>query len=164
MGDRVCVRGCVVKGRHLVPHDVNEACKGCLPEEATEGFVCTRCARRLRHTITEAPDLCVRIRSSVDPMKAQVYDREKLGGKPSSESRPPMSLEAIAAADEVLAILTYSAEEFGDEMRYRLHTFEAGTDSAIAYQVAKIPAGYLLEQLDGILNDDRVAVFAEATI
>jgi len=148
---RACLRGCTTP-------------EGDPREAAAGSYLCDRCARRLRHHLVEAPDLCVRIRATIDPMKAQVYDREKLGGPMSSESRPPMSLDAIEAADEVYAILTYFAEVFGDDMVYRTHTFAAGVDGPDVYHLAKLPAGYLLEQLPGIVNDHRVDGFARAVL
>lgn len=158
MDERSCIRGCT--------HDDGQ------PREALDGsYLCARCSRRLRHTITEAPDLCVRIRSSIDPMKSgwnftqgQPTNGARPVKRPASDSRPPMSLDAIEAADEVYAILTYFAEMFGDEMQYRLHTFEAGVDVVDAYHQAQFPANYLLSVMDGILNDIRVEEFARAVL
>lgn len=180
MDERACLRGCVYRGRHV--HTCPEAtgatrllaaifgrdgekCTGCLPVMAADGaLICERDIRSLRRQITDAPDLVAYLRSQIDPQKAQVYDQEKLGGKPPSESQPPMSADLVDAADEVLAILTYFAEAFGDEMTYTSHTIPAGTDSEAAYYLARTPAWYLLEQLPGIVNDVRVVGFARAVI
>jgi len=179
MDERPCIRGCVYRGRHL--HTCPEAsgaarlihaifgsaerCNGCEPVPAADSaLICERDIRVLRRNINDAPDLCSHLRSLIDPQKAQVYDQEKLGGKPPSESQPPMSADLVDAADEVLAILTYFAEVFGDEMTYTTHTIPAGTDSEQAYYLARTPAWYLLENLPGIVNDVRVVGFARVVI
>lgn len=153
MGERACIRECT----HTDTGNPREAIAGSL--------LCGRCYSRLRSTLHEAPDLCAHLRSQVDPMKSGWnFDREKTGGRPASGSRPPMSDDLVDAADEVLAILTYFAELFGDEMEYRTHTFDAGTDAVGAYHRARMPAAYLLEHLPAIANDARVEGFARAVI
>lgn len=162
---RACIRGCRVRGKHI-PTCAGVSCDGCLPMLAADGaMICERDIRSLRHTIGQAPDLCAHIRSIVDPQKAQVYDREKLSGAGSSESQPPVSVEMLDAADEVLGILAYWAEYYGDEMDYRgRRTFPAGVDSEDAYYLANTPSSFLLANLEAIVNDGFVRLMAERVL
>ena len=181
MDERPCIRGCVYQGRHV--HTCPEAtgaarlsraifggsaveCTGCEPVPAAHGaMICDRDVRALRRVIGDAPDLCQHLRSLIDPMRAQTYDREKLGGKPPSESQPPMSADIVDAADEVLGILAYWAEYFGDEMDYRgRRAFPAGVDSEDAYYLANTPTCYLLAHLDEVVNDSFVRLMAEKVL
>lgn len=181
MDERPCIRGCTYQGRHLhtcpeasgaarLIHAIfgghQERCPGCEPVLAAHGaLICERDIRALRRTISDAPDLCTHLRSLIDPQKAQVYDREKLGGKPAAESQPPMSADLVDAADEVLAILAYWAEYFGDEMDYRgRHAFPAGVDSEDAFYLARTPALFLLEHLEEIVNDSLVRLMCEKVL
>ncbi len=166
MTGRVCIRGCAIPGRHLVPHDVGDRCSGCLPVDAVHGaMLCVDCVKRLRRVITDAPDLCAHLRSMIDPTRsAWNFDRAKLSGRPEFAALP-LNTDVVEAADETLAILTYFAELFGDEMDYTgRHTFDAGTDSETAYHEARMPAWFLLDNLDRIVNDERVEGFARAVL
>lgn len=153
MDERPCLRGCTFR-------DTGN------PVPALHGaLLCGRCVRRLRNTLNEAPDLCAHLRAMVDPMRSGWnFDQESTGGRPASSSRPPMSDDLVDAADEVLGILTHFAELFGDEMVYRSRAFGPGTDAVGAYHAARIPAGFLLERLDSIVNDGRVEGFARVVI
>lgn len=188
MDERPCIRGCVYRGRHV--HTCPEAtgaarlihaifggdlrrCAGCEPVEAAHGaLICERDIRALRRTIEDAPDLCTHLRSLVDPSKSTwnfTQAKPTFDGQVSkrvpSESRPPTNTDIVEAADEVLGILAYWAEYFGDEMDYRgRRSFPAGVDSAEAFFLAKMPADYLLEHLAEIVNDRFVRLLCEKVL
>lgn len=166
MSDRVCLRGCVLRGRHLVPHGEHEVCSGCLPVEAMGGaYLCEACVVRLRRVLTEAPDLVAHLRSMVDPMRSGWnWDRPNLSRSPGG-SKLPMNTDLIEAADETIGILTHFADVFGDEMDYsqRRH-LEAGASAIEAYDAARLPAWYLLDNLGWIVNDLRVEGFVRAVL
>lgn len=158
MDERPCLRGCTFPEGDTVPAEYG-------------AYLCSRCIRRLRHAIIEAPDLCAHLRSMIDPMKSgwnftqpePTYDGPTTK-RPSSSSKPPMSADVVDAADEVLAILTYYAELFGDPMEYREHSFPAGADSVAAYYLARVPATFLVDRLPEIVADHRVDGFARAVL
>ena len=175
MSERSCIRGCVYRDGHTpgCAGDVRSAsyagerCTGCEPAPALEGaLICEHCMNRLRRTLTDAPDLCAHLRSLIDPSKAAVYDQEKLGGKPPSESQPPMSADLVDAADAVLQILVYWARYFGDITGYRKHAdgFRSTISIEQAHGVAQWATDYLLANLETIANDTLVRLFAAAVI
>lgn len=164
--DRVCVRGCTIRGRHLVPHSEVEVCSGCLPVEAMRGsLLCEACVERLRRVISDAPDLVAHLRSMVDPRRSGWnFDRAKLSGRRAG-SKLPMNTELVEAADETLAILTHFADVFGDEMDYTgRRSYPAGTGAVAAYDLARLPAWFLLDNLGWIVNDARVEGFVRAVL
>jgi hypothetical protein len=166
MSERVCVRGCVLRGRHLVSHSEAEKCNGCLPVEAMGGaMLCEACVVRLRRVLTEVPDLVAHLRSMVDPLRSGWnWDRPRLS-RSRGGSKLPMNTDLIEAADQTLGILTFFADVFGDEMDYsRRRHLAAGSGAIEAYDAARMPAWYLLDNLGWIVNDIRVAGFARAVL
>src|SRR5688572_5901582 len=111
MAERVCVRGCAVRGVHFAacPNfgDADEdGCRGCVPTVAREGaLICDRCYKRLLATLAEAPDVIALIRSQADPLKAAVYDQEMVSGSASDEAPAPVRADLIDAADDMIRIL-----------------------------------------------------------
>lgn len=163
---RPCLRGCTVKGKHVETHPAGTKCPGCVPVDAADGaMICERCVSRLRSTLDEVPDVCAHLRSMVDPMRSGWnMDRDMISG-PSSGPRPPLNVELVEAADEVLRIVVFYAEVFGDEMDYRgRHQFAAGVGSEDAYHAAKVPVGFLLANLGWIVNDRRVLGLCRAVL
>ena len=74
-------------------------------------------------------------------------------------------MDIVEAADEVLAILCYWAEYFGDDMDYRgRRAFPAGVDSADAHRMAQWPASFLLEHLDEVVNDTFIRLMCEKVL
>src|SRR5262249_54413134 len=160
-----------IRGRHLVPHGEDDPCVGCLPVEAMSGsYLCEADGVRLRRVLNEAPDLVAHLRSRVDPLRSgwnvttlphhsggPLVEHRSLGApKPathrSAGPKVPMNTDLIEAADAVLGILTYSATEFGDEMDYsNRHRLEAGAGPVAAYDAARMPAWYLLDNLTRIM-------------
>lgn len=149
-----------------MPHSELEVCAGCLPVEAMQGaLLCEACAAHLQRVLSDAPDLVAHLRSMVDPRRSGWnFDRVKLSGR-SSGSKLPMNTELIEAADETLGILTHFADVFGDEMDYTgRRTLPAGSGSVAAYDAARLPAWYLLDNLGWIINDIRVEGFVRAVL
>jgi hypothetical protein len=149
-----------------VPHPEGFACAGCLPVEAAHGaMLCESCVSRLRRVITEAPELVAHLRSMVDPLRSGWnFDREQLS-RARGGSKLPMNTDLIEAADETVAILTFYADVFGDEMDYAgRRSLAAGTGAVAAFDAARLPAWYLLDNLGWIVNDLRVEGFARAAL
>lgn len=174
LNERLCIRGCVYRDAHLLgctgdprssAYDGHQ-CGGCEPAPALDGsLLCDHCTRRLRNQLAEAPDLVAHLRSLIDPQKAQVYDREKLGGKPPSESQPPMSADLVDAADAVQQILVWWAGWFGDTTDYRRwKSVPAGAGAVRAHGAADWAAQYLLSHMETIGNDSMVRLFAAAVL
>jgi hypothetical protein len=149
-----------------VPHGEGEICAGCLPVEALDGaMLCDACVKRLRRTITDAPDLVAHLRSMIDPRRSGWnFDRPSLS-RSRGGSKLPMNTDMVEAADEVVGILTHFADVFGDEMDYSgRRRLEAGAGAIAGYDAAALPAFWLLEHLDRIINDVRVEGFARAVL
>ena len=121
MSDRVCVRGCTVRGEHFANCPAfgrlehAPLCRGCVPRECREGsLVCDRCFGRMRGLLADAPDLLARLRSLVDPAKAKPTDQQPTGS-PSARAEP-FDVDVIDAHAVVLDVLaTWSA--WGSDLR-----------------------------------------------
>ncbi len=120
MSDRVCIRGCVVKGVHYATCDdygetaqrAQDAvrigiamCGGCAPRECREGsLICDKCFGRMRGLLDDAPDLLARLQSLADPRKATPTDQPHFGST-SVEPIAPVGadiLDAIAVVEQVV--------------------------------------------------------------
>ena len=90
----------VVPGRHLDGCPV-DGCSGCWPALALDGLqVCGWHARRTRWAIAQAPDVVGHLREHVEPGSAT---GDRVGG--SRTPPEPLSLDAVAAADDLHAAL-----------------------------------------------------------
>lgn len=111
MTDRVCVRGCTVRGVHFAACPdfalgTAGECKGCAPEFAADGvLICERCLKRLRYALDNVPDVLALIRSKADPLKAAVYDRERTSGGTVEGAPAPVAADLLDAADAIMATL-----------------------------------------------------------
>lgn len=153
---RVCARGCLQRGVHG-PECKGEECKGCAVVEVERGYLCDRCARRLREAVEGCPELVRHIRASMVPMPSQVYDREIVTGGGSSFGQPPMNVDAIDACDYILATARGWAKYFGDPFPYETMqaTIPAGSSPEQVAALVRWPVGYLIEKFDEVLNSSR---------
>lgn len=174
---RPCARGCCYRGKHLdecvwgnEQYDRDHLremglpeCGGCMPARTVpETNLCTRCMRRLRDLLEDAPDLVAHIRSMIDPRKSGWnFDREK-GSRPSLVASPsPMNVELIDASNEVGQILAGWAEAFGDSTVYHLRDgFPSTVTPEEAYGVASWASQYLVNNLDRIAGTSDAAWFS----
>lgn len=135
-----------------------------MPVMAGEGaHICDRCARRLKATITAAPDLCAHLRSLVDPLKATVYDSDGGTGARSPFPPSPVNVDLIDAGTFVVSTLAWWANYFGDPSVYRREFLSAKTPEE-AYQISKWAADYLLFNFEKVLNDSWVDMFSRRVI
>lgn len=114
MSDRVCLRGCTVRGAHYATcpdygatsEDVT--CRGCAPRECRDGsLICDRCFGRMRGLLNDAPDLLGRLRAIGDPSKAAVFDAVRSGAS-SPEPVAPVGadlLDAIRVVELVIDVM-----------------------------------------------------------
>lgn len=157
MGDKICVRGCSIPGAHWAACSSWErpgSCLGCVPREARQGaFLCERCYTRLLRTLDAAPDLVSLLRSRADPMKAQVYDRERVSA--SSDGPPaPVSADLIDASDDITATLRAWARLAVDGVppTVRMRGLEPGADAQEAHMVVSGLVDDIESGLDRIVN------------
>lgn len=108
--ERVCIRGCTVRGVHLdscPDRDVaiaSASCRGCQPASAAAGaLICTTCFGRFRRVLSDAPDLLGRVRSLSGQAKAQVYGPVKSSG--SVQSPEQIRSDELDALTELSANL-----------------------------------------------------------
>ena len=109
--DRICINGCVQRGVHWANcpdygrEEGDRTCAGCVPRECRDGsLICDRCFGRIRHLLSEVPDLLGRLRSLADPLKATPTDNLRTGGAPvfgPREPNPVDLLDAITAVETV---------------------------------------------------------------
>ncbi|TFD74718.1 hypothetical protein [Cryobacterium fucosi] len=125
-------------------------------------MICEGCADRLRSTIGDAADLCAHIRSMVDPLKAQVFDREKLSGGKLSHSPAPVSVDLLDAGTDVYDILSWWASYFGDPTVYRPLPVSLSPEEVHA--AVKWPADFLLFRFEQVCNDSWVVMFSRKVI
>ncbi len=172
---RSCGRGCRYRGRHLVTCIAQtaeqagaygvEACGGCMPARTVPGAnLCTRCIRRLRELLTDAPELCAHIRSMIAPVRSGWhFDRDRGARRPRTGSPAPMSVDLLDASDEVIQILAGWAEAFGDDAAPYADVrggFGASTTPETAFTVAKWASDYLLSNLERIAGDTAAVMFS----
>jgi len=110
-GDRICLNGCVQRGVHWANcpdygrEEGDRSCAGCVPRECRDGsLICSSCFGRIRHLLSEVPDLLGRLRSLADPLKATPTDNLRTGGAPvfgPREPNPVDLLDAIQAVETV---------------------------------------------------------------
>lgn len=141
-----CVRGCMVPRKHLDECD-NEACRGCLPEEATEGALCYSCHVLLKDALTHAPGQVSLLRATEEPSSEQALTietaRVHVGPRLDSEaphyitpastqpvagSSEPVRLAALAVAQELEDILSQWVEQLAGD--YRINTPQAKASTA----------------------------------
>jgi predicted RNA-binding Zn-ribbon protein involved in translation (DUF1610 family) len=150
MSDRVCIRGCTIRGLHYATcPDFGRSdgdCEGCAPVEARDGvLLCDRCYGRLRSKLETVPDLVGHLRSIADPLKAMQYDRVMVQGSGSDAAPAPVSADLIDAADDILHAIGAGS-------------LEPGASSESAYRRAYFTIAYLLESFDTIANDRDAAL------
>lgn len=140
MTDRVCVRGCAVRGVHFAAcpdfgDDGPGLCDGCVPAEGRDGsWLCSRCYFRLRRMISEAPDIVGYLRSKADPSKAMVYDRIIVSGSKPDNSEPVDPLLTNASGDIIRVLRDWAELADGTNSGYRL---EPGAGADLAHDVAE---------------------------
>ena len=104
-----CAGGCTSLGSHQPQcpcagpghkpaHD--DHCDGCQPRPAEFGVLCRGCHRRLTRALADVPDLVLHLRAHVAP-SWQVSDGGSVSG--TREAPAPLSLDAVDAADELVA-------------------------------------------------------------
>lgn len=140
-----CASGCTSRGRHLVDceHHDDGACSGCLPRLATNGLVCSGCTGRYARAISEAPDLVVHLRASMEPTSAQSEDaKSKPKGKGQGKHTPaPMSLDALDAADRLYAELAAWTRVACDDLDLTMPRLDGWRPDGSEGQVAGLKAG-----------------------
>lgn len=160
MSDRVCIRGCTVKGVHYAacPDFGAEepTCKGCVPRTAQDGaLICERCFRSLRKHLEDAADVVGHLRSVADPMKAQVFDRERVQSS-MPELPAPVAADLIDASDDIVRTLRlWVLHVDGEPIPARVAGLAAGADATAAHDVARELADVILADLDRLANDSH---------
>ncbi|TFD41731.1 hypothetical protein E3T37_03505 [Cryobacterium sp. TMT2-10] len=155
MAERVCVRGCAVRGVHFAacPNfgDADEdGCRGCVPTVAREGaLICDRCYKRLLTMLEAAPDVIALIRSQADPLKAAVYDQEMVSGSASDAAPAPVKADLIDASDDMIRILRRWAG-------MRIIGLEPGEESDAAHGHALEAVEVIVGMLDILVNDKEM--------
>lgn len=111
-----CARGCTLDGQHAPPCDGND-CGGCLPRPADTGHLCERCYTALRRDLATAPSLINWLRQHVEP------GGPRQDGKTTGTRNPPapLSADAVAAADDLHAMLASWVLLILEEHPSRLH-------------------------------------------
>lgn len=161
---RVCARGCKVRGRHSVPHPVGFECSGCLLAEAEHGaLLCGRCLERLKATLKQAPDLLAHLRALSNPIRAQVFDQDKLSSGKIPFSPAPLNVDLIDAESEVFSVLGWWASYFGDPTEYTDALPSWATPSEVLH-VAEWATDYLLLNMQRIGNDALVVTFSRRVL
>lgn len=166
MNDRVCIRGCTVRGVHFATcdqfgavEDVPGACRGCAPREARDkALICERCYQSVRRLLEDAGDIVGHLRSIADPSRAQVYDRVVV-----QSSRPdlpaPVAADLVDASDDIArTVRMWEMHVEGDPIPGRVPGLPAGTWAADAHAIVAESADVILDALDRIVNvaDDVV--------
>jgi hypothetical protein len=111
VSDRVCVRGCTVRGMHFAAcpdfgKTEGGGCTGCVPTAARDmALVCDRCFGRMRRQLDAIPEALALIRSQADPLKAAVYDRETITGGRSPDAPAPVAADLLDAGDALMRVL-----------------------------------------------------------
>lgn len=150
MSERVCVRGCTVRGVHYAScPDFGSAssapsCSGCAPAPARhDAVVCDRCYGRLRRTLETIPDLVGHLRSIADPLKAQVYDRVLVQGSSPDVSPAPVPADLLDALRDIMD--TIGAGQL-----------EPGAAADVAYDHALGAVSFLLDGFDLLAGDEQM--------
>lgn len=145
MSERVCVRGCTVRGEHYAAcssfGQTGGECQGCVPTEARDGvLLCDRCYGKLLRRIEVAPDLVAHLRSIADPLKAAVYDRVMVQGSGSDSAPAPVAADLIDASADIMHAI-------------QAQPLEPGESSDGAYRKALTAVHYLTDHFDTLAND-----------
>lgn len=115
-----CITGCSIPGKHSPTTNHPGDCPGCLPRPAApDRLVCWRCCNRAEDALTRAPDLVAHIRDQVIPGSSGPAD--DLPGGPRSRAPAPLSLTAVADADDLHALLCSWADLVVDEHPDHIH-------------------------------------------
>lgn len=144
---RACIRGCTIAGAHFAScadyGGDGGTCRGCAPVEARHGvMVCDRCYGRLRRRLEDTPDLVAHLRSIVDPLKAQVYDRAIVSGSGPSDAAAPVASDLLDATVDIMHVI-------GGYLG-------SGASSLKGYSQALGAIGRVLDGYDDIANDRDV--------
>lgn len=97
-----CVRGCTTRGHHVTDCADRETCQGCLPRQVSQGQLCERCWTALTRDIALAPSLVRWLREHVEPGSPARDGRVRGSRVPPA----PLSVQAVAAADDLHAMLS----------------------------------------------------------
>lgn len=136
-------------------------CSGCLPVSAAEGaLLCPRCLARLKEALTDAPDVCVLLRSMIDPLGAQSF--EPTYGTKAPFAPAPVRADLIDAGDDILKTLIWWARYYGDTSNYKRWEdgVVAGASPEKVGRVVKWAADYLLFNMAEIQNDAFVVMMS----
>lgn len=124
MSERACIRGCTVRDVHFAAcpnYSLEESarktqfaemgleyiapCKGCAPRECRDGsLICDRCFGRMRHLLSETPDLIGRLESIADPRKATPTDVFRTGAPQILDAKSPVPDDLIDALASVRGV------------------------------------------------------------
>lgn len=114
-----------------------EGCAGCVPADAADRMmVCTRCFRRIRRLLEDAPELVTHLRSKADPQKS-TWNFDRLRSSAGRVDMPaPIAADLIDAPADIMRLL---------------HDWAAAVDPALAgrrTQITSTPAEQLFDAAD----------------
>ncbi len=142
---RACVRGCSMYRQHLDDCEgvTNDTCRGCLPQRATVGNLCSTCHRRLQLMIHDAPTVIRWLTGNMTAGEGAARakeDHEQIKG--ANESPAPLKVDLLDLRDLLRDRLTLWVDDWCEHKGLsgpERHTPEA--DSA-----------YLLTWLPGVCS------------
>lgn len=110
MTDRTCLRGCRQRGVHWANcpnYGQDDTCTGCAPVECRDGsLICDKCFGRMRGLLGDLGDLIARVRSIIDPLKANPFDqlRVRITATDVPAAVPSDPLDALLTLNEVQGV------------------------------------------------------------
>lgn len=114
-----CIRGCIIRSRHLPDCEDREACRGCLPREAEHGQLCYPCHKRLDEMLKHAPEQChlLRVMSGMAKAAPARGDADMIHG--TGELRTPLQLACVDTEQEICDMLAELVEQLVTDYRMR---------------------------------------------
>ena len=148
---QACIRGCTMYRYHLADceHAEDDGCRGCLPQRATVGHLCTTCHRRFELMIHDAPGVVRWLSDNISTAGSKGAkfreDHEMVVGG-DADVPAPVNVDLVDMRDLIRDRLTLWVDDWCE------HKGLSGPDR----HTAQVDADYLLMWLPGVCGVEWV--------